>query len=176
MVKDRFVLAYHGEPKESYFEELDLVYRNFLLLDKKDQVLTIEGDLDQLEAFLVRYNLKSWILIQSHNTSPLLWSDSFPKKDMVSCSSCTSQFRSLWFDEDRTACYSCQPLDYKYEQAYPEAEQGTSPEVDLRKSSEVDTCAKCGEPTPWISTLFGVGVPTCSKVCTDTMWKGFIQS
>lgn len=175
MVKDRLVLTYHGEAKDSYHEELDLVYRNFLLLDKKDQTLVVEGDLDQLEAFLARYNLKSWVAIQAHNTSPLLWSDTFPTKDPLVCGSCSTKFKPLWFDEMRGVCYTCEPLDYKYELAYPEAKSGDSPEMDLRKSSESDSCGKCGTQTHWISTLFGVGVPTCSKHCTDTMWKAYLQ-
>lgn len=175
-MRNRFVLAYHGETKDSYNDELDLVYRNFLLLDKHDRALVVEGDLEQLEAFLARYNLKSWVVIQSENTSPLLWSDTFPKKDLTQCDACNSRFQPLWFDDHRENCYSCQPLDYRYDVAYPDALPGDSPEVDLRKSRDLDNCSNCGTATPWISTLFGVGVPTCSKQCTDSMWKAYQQS
>jgi hypothetical protein len=175
-VRNRFVLAYHGEARDSYNDELDLVYRNFLLLDKHDKALVVEGDLEQLEAFLARYNLKSWVVIQSENTSPLLWSDAFPKKDVTNCLKCSTRFQPLWFDEARASCYSCEPLDYHYDTAYPDIQPGGSPEVDLRRSSDLDACSNCGSPTHWISTLFGVGVPTCSKQCTDAMWRAYQQS
>jgi len=175
-MKNRYVLAYHGDTKESYNDELDLVYRNFLLLDRHDKALVVEGDLDQLEAFLSRYNLKSWIVIESENTSPLLWSDSFPKKETTQCSSCNTRFQPLWFDEKRGECYSCSPLDYKYDTAYPNTKSGESPEADLRKSNELDRCSHCGADTNWFSTLFGVAVPTCSKQCTDSMWRAYQQS
>jgi len=175
-MKDRFVLAYHGEEKNAYQEEIDLVYRNFLLLDRHENALVIEGEFDQLESFLSRYNLKSWVIFHSHSTSPVLWSKSFPKKDTTNCKSCGANFQPLWFDDERKDCYNCDPLDYKYDQAYPNAVPGESPEVDLRKSSDVDNCGECSSPTQWISTLFGVGVPTCSKHCTDSMWKAYQQS
>jgi len=175
-MKDRFVLAYHGEGKSSYLDELDLVYRNFLLLDQREKTLVVEGELDQLEEFLSRHNLKSWVVIQAENTSPLLWSTTFPKKEVRPCSECQIKFQPLWFDEDRDSCYSCSPMDYKYDLAYPDVQVGESPEIDLRKSSDYDNCAECGTSTSWITTLFGVGVPTCSKICTDSMWKGYIQS
>jgi len=174
-VRDRLVLTYHGEEKNSYQEEIDLVYRNFLLIERNNKTLVVEGNLDQVEDFLARYNLKSWVAIQAHNTSPLLWSDAFPTKEVQGCSVCSERFRPLWFDESRKSCYTCEPLDYKYDQAYPDTKTGESPESDLRKSSEIDSCGKCGTDTHWISTLFGVGVPTCSKSCTDTMWKAYLQ-
>lgn len=175
-MKDRFVLAYHGETKSSYLDELDLVYRNFLLLDKSEKTLVVEGELEKLEEFLVRNNLKSWVVIQAQHTSPLLWSQSFPKKEVQSCSECSATLQPLWFDDERSLCYICQPMDYKYDVAYPDANAGDSPEVDIRKSDVSDNCAECSADTFWITTQFGVGVPTCSKDCTDSMWKGYINS
>lgn len=173
-MKDRFVLTYHG--KGNYQDEIDLVYRNFLLLEKADNALLVEGEFDKLEAFLSRYNLKSWVLIQSQNASPKLWANSFPKKEVTNCSECTQAFQPLWFDDDRHICYNCQPLNYRYDQAYPDTQPGESPEVELRRSALSDNCAECSTPTSWITTLFGVAVPTCSKGCTDSMWKAYQQS
>jgi len=175
-MKDRFVLTYHGESKGSYQEELDLVYRNFLLLEKADNALLVEGEFEKLEAFLSRYNLKSWVLVQSQNASPKLWANSFPKKDIASCTTCAQSFQPLWFDEERHICYNCEPLDYSYDQAYPGMKAGESPEVDLRYSAISDSCAECSTSTNWITTLFGVAVPTCSKHCTDSMWRAYQQS
>lgn len=175
-MRDRFVLAYHGEAKNSYLEELDLVYKNFLLLDKHDQAVVVEGDLDHLENFLASHNLKSWVVIQAGASSPRLWSQTFPKTKVASCSECQTKFQPLWFDEGRGSCYKCNPLNYTYVSAYPDAKAGDSPEVDLKKSNEADRCANCGTETEWITTQFGVGVPTCSKACTDTMWKEYINS